>query len=77
MPIETPHATSYVLAIAVCPICYRLQAIESKIEMCLTLTFKMAMVKLKYASRKAKYDFLCVANSNVCPICCRLQYNHV
>ena len=34
-------------------------------------------IKLKYANGKAVRDFLCVDNSNVCPICHRLRHNHV
>ena len=46
---------------------------KSAIEMCMTLIFEWVNVKYKYAKGKISYDFLFVSNSNVCPICNRLQ----
>ena len=78
MPMERTQATFYLLEIAIFALSVTLCEILT-VEMCrtLALTFKMGQGQCKYANRTATCDFLCVGNSNACPICHRFRGNQV
>ena len=60
MPIERPHATFFVLAIAMFALSVTVcEILTVEMWMTLTLTFIWAKVRCKYAIRKSTCDFLC------------------
>ena len=78
MLIENPNSTSYLTAIILFVLSVTILKI-STVESAWTSHWPLhrAEVKCKHANRNATFNFLCVVNCSVCPMCHRLRYNHV
>ena len=76
-PIESPYSTSYVMAIVMLALSSNVCEIFAA-ELCatLTLTFRMGQGQM-YANQITTWDYTCVGNRTVWPICHRLCDNDV
>ena len=76
MPIEIPHATFYLMPIAMFALSPFAIDSQSKYAWPWLWPLEWVKIKCKYDNRKATCDVICVGNCNICPICPHLWDIH-